>query len=163
LSISICILANDVQELKPYKFKFKPNTNRMRKDFVYNKVWTRLKSRRNDGYICQLCQAATQMLKYPPVNVKNRIIFIWNKWFITIYATNRSLKLCYRQVFDTALLKISQIQLSGWFYVQLVHCTTILRERGVQNGLSEIQPFYKQCLFLMIYLSSHVDRHHLIN
>ena len=50
------ILTNDTQELKPYRFKFLTDANRIRKDFAYIEVWTRI-SRMKDGRISQLCHA----------------------------------------------------------------------------------------------------------
>ena len=48
------------QELTHYRFEFKNVTKRIRKDFVYTKVWIQI-SRMNNGRISQHCQAVAQI------------------------------------------------------------------------------------------------------
>jgi hypothetical protein len=38
----LLIIYERAQELNPYKFKFKPDVNRIRKYFVYTKIWIRI-------------------------------------------------------------------------------------------------------------------------
>jgi hypothetical protein len=65
--------------LMPYRFQFEPNANKIRKDFVYARIWTQI-ARTINGHINHLC-SATALLSFFIFSV---ILFIFYTSFYLV-------------------------------------------------------------------------------